>query len=105
MGAAPGGGLRVGMARLQPRQGARSVTLPRPIAGLVLLQVAAFWPVWSWYVRRTADGSDEPWGLAALVVAGVLLAKLPASGAPSVRAGMIATIAYALAYPFVPSPL
>lgn len=29
----------------------------------------AFWPVWVWYVRRMTDGSDEPWGLAALAAA------------------------------------
>ena len=29
----------------------------------------AGWPVWRWYVARIGDGSDEPWGLAALVVA------------------------------------
>ncbi len=29
----------------------------------------AFWPVWRWYALRTVDGSDEPWGVLALVVA------------------------------------
>ncbi|MEM7011458.1 MAG: archaeosortase/exosortase family protein [Verrucomicrobiota bacterium] len=33
----------------------------------------AFWPVWRWYVLRMTDGSDEPWGIVALVAAGVLL--------------------------------
>jgi len=33
---------------------------------LLALQGAALWPVWQWYVRRTTDGSDEPWGLLAL---------------------------------------
>lgn len=28
--------------------------------------ILAFWPVWRWYVTRTFDGSDEPWGLLAL---------------------------------------
>mgnify|MGYP001354366258 CR=1 FL=1 len=29
----------------------------------------AGWPVWRWYLARIGDGSDEPWGLAALAVA------------------------------------
>jgi exosortase len=32
-----------------------------------LLQVAALWPVWQWYARRITDGSDEPWGVLALL--------------------------------------
>lgn len=35
---------------------------------------AAGWPVWRWYIARIRDGSDEPWGLAALAVA---LASMP----------------------------
>jgi exosortase/archaeosortase family protein len=29
----------------------------------------AFWPVWSWYLQRCLDKSDEPWGLCALATA------------------------------------
>jgi exosortase len=36
-------------------------------AWLLVLQAAALWPIWLWYARRSADGSDEPWGLLALV--------------------------------------
>ncbi len=36
---------------------------------LLLLQVAAFQPVWRWYLIRLWDGSDEPWGLLALATA------------------------------------
>lgn len=32
-------------------------------------QLAAFWPVWVWYVERMSDGSDEPWGVVALITA------------------------------------
>lgn len=32
-----------------------------------ILVLIAFWPVWSWYVQRTFDRSDEPLGLLALV--------------------------------------
>ncbi len=30
---------------------------------------AAFWPVWRWYVLRTVDGSDESYGIVALIIA------------------------------------
>jgi exosortase/archaeosortase family protein len=36
---------------------------------IVALHAMAFWPVWRWYVERLNDGSDEPWGLAALAAA------------------------------------
>ena len=39
------------------------------IAGIVL----AFWPVWLWYIARTLDSSDEPWGVLALTTAIALL--------------------------------
>lgn len=34
---------------------------------LLAAHVAALWPIWIWYARRMTDGSDEPWGLVALV--------------------------------------
>jgi exosortase/archaeosortase family protein len=44
-------------------------------AGLVL-QLLALWPVILWSIRRVSDGSDEPWGICALVTAlGVVLTK------------------------------
>lgn len=47
--------------------------LARP--GVMLLGMAlATWPVWRWYTLRTFDGSDEPWGLLALLtVAAIIL--------------------------------
>jgi exosortase len=42
--------------------------LPANYAWLLGLQAAALWPVWQWYAKRTLDGSDEPWGLAALAI-------------------------------------
>lgn len=37
---------------------------------LLLLQIAAFWPVWIWYGKRIAAGSaDDQWGLLAAVTA------------------------------------
>ena len=34
---------------------------------LLAAMVAAPWPVWRWYVARLSDGSDEPFGLVALL--------------------------------------
>lgn len=39
---------------------------------LLAAQLAALWPHWLWMARRMVDGSDEPWGLLALLtLAGV----------------------------------
>jgi exosortase/archaeosortase family protein len=39
------------------------ITCPRVmLIGMIL----GMWPVWRWYVLRSIDGSDEPWGLFAL---------------------------------------
>ena len=34
---------------------------------LILVLLISHWPIWLWYVRRMSDGSDEPWGVLALV--------------------------------------
>jgi exosortase len=80
----------------------------RRFAGLVLaLHVLCFWPVWRWYAARMTDGSDEPWGAAALVAA--LLLTWPKSRALNLRtdnrllwAAALLTFAYAAAVPFAP---
>ena len=61
-------------------------TAPSPSAGwpgerrsgttsalLLAVHVAALWPIWLWYAQRITDGSDEPWGLVALVAVLVLV--------------------------------
>ena len=51
---------------------------PRQFAALILAaHVLCFWPVWHWYVARMSDGSDEPWGIAALAVALLLTWRNP----------------------------
>lgn len=45
-----------------------------PPAAWLALQTAALWPSLHWAARRMADGSDEPLGLAALLLIGVLAA-------------------------------
>lgn len=46
-----------------------------PLAWLGL-QAAALWPHWRWATARLTDGSDDPLGLAALVVLGLALWRL-----------------------------
>lgn len=46
-----------------------------PLAWLGL-QAAALWPHWRWATARLADGSDDPLGLAAIVVLGFALWRL-----------------------------
>lgn len=50
----------------------------------LLLPVLALWPVWSWGARRLTDGSDDPFGLVALVVLllSVWRARAALAGAP-----------------------
>lgn len=40
---------------------------------LLALQLAALWPHWIWMARRTGDGSDEPWGMVALLAVAALV--------------------------------
>ena len=41
----------------------------------LLLQAAAFWPVWRWYAARVTDSSDDAWGWVALVTAAIMLVR------------------------------
>ena len=80
----------------------------RRFPGLVLIaHVLCFWPVWHWYVARMTDGSDEPWGVAALVAA--LLLTWPSRRTRALRtddrllwAAVLLTFAYAVSVPFAP---
>lgn len=46
------------------------------VGALLALQALAFWPVWQWYLRRMVDGSDEPFGVLALLSAiAIILAR------------------------------
>ncbi len=40
---------------------------------LLAIQVAAYLPIWRWYLARMTDGSDEPWGLFAVSAALIAL--------------------------------
>ncbi|HKX28919.1 MAG TPA: archaeosortase/exosortase family protein [Blastocatellia bacterium] len=78
--------------------------LKMPILWLIL-QLAAFWPVWRWVVSRAADSSDDHLGWIALVTV-LCLAVYRAPGRETVRgplwlpAGL--TLGYALSYHFLP---
>ncbi|WP_224242994.1 archaeosortase/exosortase family protein [Hyalangium gracile] len=42
---------------------------------ILLLQLLAGWHAWSWYVQRVLDGSQEPWGLLALLALALVLPR------------------------------
>lgn len=72
---------------------------------LILLQSAAFWPVWRWYGRRTVDGSDEPWGILALIIALAIVAARRRVTSPSIAAVAVCSVfaaIYTLGYTVLP---
>ena len=71
------------------------------------LQAAALWPHWRWAAARLADGSDDPLGLAALLVLGLALWRLAPRlrSAPSrawLAVAMAGTLLATLAVMFAP---
>lgn len=56
---------------------------------------AAFWPLVMWYFRRLADGGDEPWGLAILVLTACLIwkNKTPLISRPRIALGILVVYA------------
>ena len=76
--------------------------------GLVIATHAlTVWPVWRWYLARTTDGSDEPWGIAALIAALALAwpfrrnSKLDERD-PLLVVAIVLTVLYAILVPFAP---
>lgn len=72
---------------------------------MLLCMSAAVWPVWRWYLLRMTDGSDEPWGVLALVTLVVLRVRdgfaLPTGEKQFVAAAaLLAT--YTVTYGFFP---
>jgi exosortase/archaeosortase family protein len=73
---------------------------------LLFIQALAFWPVWRWYAERTADGSDEPWGILALATAAAIVAARGRLEAPSAAATMVCgvlALSYALGSAALPA--
>ncbi len=73
---------------------------------MVVTVVAAIYPVWGWYARRMADGSDDPWGLLALATLAFLIAA--ARRQPPARPqeadmtpAALGLLIYAASFPFV----
>lgn len=79
--------------------------MSRPAAWLIL-QLAAFWPVWRWYAARVTDGSDDGgWGALALGTAVAFLwRRRPEASAAVPSPGLVTTVmlAYAMTYVFLP---
>lgn len=75
-----------------------------PGLGPVLVQVAAFWPVWPWLLARGLDPSDEGQGWLALAALALAATRAPTSPdrEPDLRPAAALTLAYALAHPFAP---
>lgn len=73
--------------------------------GIVLLVLLAFWPSLVWYVKRLGDGSDEPWGLLALLAGGGLLYIKRSAISFSDRgiiAAIVALLIYSLTFAVLP---
>ncbi len=86
---------------------AESVT-PRKIDAhssllVVFFQIVAFWPVVIWYIKRIVDGSDEPYGVIALITAIILSLRSKATeldSASLILVGILTTIFATVGYKF-----
>ena len=77
----------------------------KPIGGILLLQTVSFWPVWVWYAKRLSDGSDEPWGILALLAAvsiGAVKGRWQTPPASSIQWSALLVGVYAAAYAWLP---
>ena len=73
---------------------------------LLIILLLALWPHWVWMTRRLTDGSDEPWGIVALVTVLALVARDRRHLALPSRYALLASgllgLGAALALPVVP---
>ena len=79
-----------------------SIVASVPWTGFVIM---SFWPVWLWYAKRLSDGSDEPWGILALLAVAAIAALQGSRSKPSSTAigcSACLVIAYAAAYSWLP---
>src|SRR5262249_20243312 len=96
-------GLRRGFGVMPAGRGGGSASLPARIArmpaAIALLGVLllTLWPHWVWMARRLTDGSDEPWGVLALVTVLVLVAREWRALAPPSRGALYAVALLAVA--------
>jgi exosortase/archaeosortase family protein len=73
---------------------------------LIALQVLALRPVWTWYLDRMTDGSDEPWGILALGSVLAIVVLEMRTGTKDLdrhwlSASTVLTAFYTLASPFI----
>jgi exosortase/archaeosortase family protein len=68
----------------------------RPAMLLLVGMALALWPHWIYMARRTVDGSDEPWGILALLTTAVLLVRDRAEIAVPTRSALAASGVLAL---------
>lgn len=72
---------------------------------ILLLQFAAFWAVWRWYVERLLDSSGESWSLLALAAAALicrLKRKQSETRSRNLVLPTIFVLFYALSFAFLP---
>ncbi len=69
--------------------------LPR-VWWLLLVLLAALWPHGLWMLRRLTDGSDEPWGVLALLTVAALVLRARLEIAMPSRAALAASAALAV---------
>lgn len=72
----------------------------------IALLLMAFWPVSQWYVQRTFDRSDEPWGLLSLATAAFFVlrsSEIESFANPQEFFASALIGAYALSFPVLPS--
>lgn len=72
----------------------------------LVLQLVAFWPVWRWYFTRITDGSDEPWGVVALLTAITIALMHPRKSHDSGKLhsqSLALLVFYFIAYPYLPA--
>jgi exosortase/archaeosortase family protein len=77
---------------------------PKQPGLLLAATAAACWPVWGWYAARLGDSSDDVLAVAALLLMLVLSGRRrPATPGPwAALPALLALLAYAGSYPFVP---
>lgn len=80
---------------VRPTWRARLAQVPR-VAWLLGLLLASLWPHGAWLARRLTDGSDEPWGLLALVTVLALVVHARRELVTPTRAALLASGALAL---------
>jgi len=69
------------------------------------VQLAAFWPVWRWYVLRVVDSADQTWGLLALATALLIVLQKKAtkkSFEHSLTLPTLLVLLYVVTYPAFP---